>query len=491
MFGWFRRRHEDKLRWQTDRTQIMYLLPENPREYLDPLSRAEVARRTEWLMEKFGLVKEGVVGCARHVVGTGLSMWLDTTDLDWNREAEEDFLRYSLTKSRFDIAGRRDFYDAQTTAPQQLFARGEFFAANRRNPRWDGEPCVQLFDTTEIETPESMEDDAHVYDGVKLGEFMEPVAYYARKAGGGHEPIPAGEMFHWYEPTGVNQIRGQSAFSPVVDKLVDWRDLEKLVIQTAKTHSALALAVKSMAKVGGRGAFNNVRRRDPSAPESADNAALERAFPGLVAYLGADREVQVINSQSPTDKLEPFLTNLIAPDVFLALGVPAEFFWNPAKQGTASRFILARADLRFSILADALIYGWCTGVAFRYLSHRIQSGKLRAPSDPNWAAKINFQKPARITVDNGRDGNLELKQLADGADNLRGMFARRGLNWRPETRQWIREWIEFDTMLDAEKATPEQKARILAKWRAGMPGAGNPNQQQQQPDDPPDDPNAP
>src|SRR5688572_19768368 len=73
MFGWFTRRHEDKLRFgNTERTQIMYLLPEDPREYLDPLSREEVNRRVEWLLEKFGLVRELFLGTARHTVGTGL-----------------------------------------------------------------------------------------------------------------------------------------------------------------------------------------------------------------------------------------------------------------------------------------------------------------------------------------------------------------------------------------------------------------------------------
>jgi hypothetical protein len=49
----------------------------------------------------------------------------------------------------------------------------------------------------------------------------------------------------------INQVRGQSSLSPVVNRLVDWFDLEKLVIKTAKTHSALAVAVRKLAKAGG------------------------------------------------------------------------------------------------------------------------------------------------------------------------------------------------------------------------------------------------
>jgi hypothetical protein len=88
MFGFFKRRHEDKLRWSTDRTQILYALPEDPREYLDPLSRCEVNRRVEWLMERFGMVKEGALGIARHAIGTGLTLQLNSTGVGWNAEAE-------------------------------------------------------------------------------------------------------------------------------------------------------------------------------------------------------------------------------------------------------------------------------------------------------------------------------------------------------------------------------------------------------------------
>jgi hypothetical protein len=79
----------------------------------------------EWLSEKFGLVKELFHGTARHTVGTGLTLQLNSDDHEWNALAEADFLLYSLTKSRFDIANRRDFYAAQKTAVRQIVDRGE------------------------------------------------------------------------------------------------------------------------------------------------------------------------------------------------------------------------------------------------------------------------------------------------------------------------------------------------------------------------------
>lgn len=503
MFGWFKRRHEDKLRWNTERTQIMYLLPEDPREFLDPLSRQEIARRVEWLSEKFGLVKELFRGTARHTIGTGLTLQLNTDDAEWNGLAESDFLLYSLTKGRIDLAGRRDFYAMQDTAVQQIGRRGEFFSRQARNPRWREEPCEQLFDTTEIRTPDDMADDEQTYDGVGLGEFLEPLRYYAPTKLNQHRWFDASTMFHWYEPDGINQVRGQSSLSPVVNRLVDWYDLEKLVIKTAKTHSALAIAVRKLAKAGGRGAFGGVRRTNATGAtkdEKMDTAALEKAFGGSIAYLGADGDVQLVNSQSPNEKLAPFISDLIAPDVALAHGLPIEFFLSTKLGGQDRRSILARADLRFKTLADALIYGWCNGVAFRYLSHRMTTlgadGQplLRACTDPNWALKMGWQQPARITVDNGRDGALELDQLANGGENLRGMWDRRGRSYREEgIHQWLREWKEFiEAHAKMRTQLPEAMRSLWdlvpAKWRAGMPGAGSGTNLQASGNPPPNDP---
>lgn len=41
--------------------------------------------------------------------------------------------------------------------------------------------------------------------------------------------------------------------------------------------------------------------------------------------------MQLVNSQSPNEKLAPFISNLIAPDVALAHGLPIEFFWSGDK----------------------------------------------------------------------------------------------------------------------------------------------------------------
>ena len=161
-------------------------------------------------------------------------------------------------------------------------------------------------------------------------------------------------------------------------------------------------------------------------------------------------------------------------DVCAGWGVPSEFFWNMARMnGGNTRFILARADLFFQILGERLIDRFCTPIAFRYLSHRIQIGKLPPFQDPNWAQKMSWQMPPRVTVDNGRENKILIDLLANGLITMREYCNARGLNYKAVMRQWVREPIEFLRIAAEEGAPPEMLDKWKATpplWRAPLPG---------------------
>lgn len=476
MFGWIRERFWNHIRSSPDKSDIAYLLPFDTRQYLSPMARQETVRLVEGLAQEFPILKEGFRGIARHVIGKGLEPQINTANLSWNEEAELQLEEYLCTPDRFDLAGLRSGYDGQNLGIEQRIFRGEFFVSATTNPRWVDpgtglqEPCWQFWDTNEIRTPEDKEEGVKIFDGVQLGANNYREGYHVT-ADGGSAFIPASAMVHWFQPTAINQTRGESDFAPAINRLVHWADLEKLFTVHAKTHATIAVAVRKLAKVGGRGAFSGLRRSERSGTgtlsgnDKMDVSALEKAFPGRIAYLGADGDAQVINNTSPSETLAKFITDVLAPNVFASLGIPPEFFWQVTRAGGPSqRFILSRADLLFQVLADALVYRWLNQVAFRFIQHRIRIGRLAKPEDPNWSSKLSWQTPAKLSIDRG-DAQLEIEQLRNGTINLRSVFDRRGLRWREETRQWIREWLVFDKLADEEKATDEQKARLRSRWR--------------------------
>ncbi len=474
-----------------DRANVRFILPLDSALYLTSRTRRAINEKAEWIWQNFGVVKEGVAGIARHTVGKGISLQIDSADDDWNQLAEDDFESYALTPERCDLAGRRNFYEAQTTGVEQRILRGEFLAAKTENPDWaarakDGnqyqEPCFQLYDTEEISTPgmAGITEGKVILDGCELDQNSRVTNYHVRNLDGmTWTPIPRARMIHWYKPHAINQVRGISDLAQAVNPLVDIHELKRLTTRSAKAQQLIALVLKNVARKKSRGAFGAVKDAAPGSDGNpgTDTAQLEQlvgAAGAGIAYVGDDGDAKLITPNSPTPLVEGFITDLLMRDVCAGWGVPAEFFWSIAKLGGANtRFILSKADLLFQVLADGLIYRFCTPIAFRYLQYRIQTGALRPCKDPNWAAKMSWQTPPRVTVDNGNENKMLIELLANGMITLREFCNARGLNYRHTMRQWIREPIEFLKIAKQELADsgldPAMTDKVLMRWVANMP----------------------
>src|SRR6266481_5525116 len=79
-----------------DRANVRFLIPPDSRLYIRQWSRRIINHKAEWLYQNFGIVKEGIAGIARHTVGKGISLQVDSEDSKWNDLAESDFEDYAL-----------------------------------------------------------------------------------------------------------------------------------------------------------------------------------------------------------------------------------------------------------------------------------------------------------------------------------------------------------------------------------------------------------
>lgn|GEM_PF-3215837 len=492
--GWGSDAFADTVDGSLDRANQRFLIPPDSRHYITQRTRKSLNEGAEWVWQKFGVVKEGISGIARHTIGKGVSLQIDSEDDPKQIDlAERDFETYFLTPERCDLAGRRNGYEAQTTAIEQRLVRGEFFAALTESKEWGakvdgnwiGEPCFQLYDSEEIGSPLPIviPADKLVIDGIELNKNTRATGYYVRTFEGSYERIDRARMIHWYKPHAVNQTRGITEFAQGINPLVDIHELKKLATRSAKAHQILALAlrgVKKTRKRGAIGAIQNTGVKDDGTPDP-NSAQMEKmlgaAGGGIIYFDDPNGEAKLITATSPSPLVEPFISDLLFRDVFAGAGVPSEFFWNPSKlNGNTQRFILARADLFFQILGERLIDRFCTPIAFRYLSHRIQVGKLPAFKDPNWALKMSWQMPPRVTIDNGRENQILIELLANGLITMREYCNARGFNYKATMRQWIREPIEFIKIAQSEGAPPEYLQRLkdnLPLWRAPKPGTVN------------------
>lgn len=448
-----------------DRANVRFMLPEDSRLYVTDWTRGALVEKAEWLWQNFAVVKELVAGIARHTIGKGISIQLESEDHEWNVAAERDFEAWALTPDRCDIAARRNFYEAQTAAVESWATRGEFFSGYVKNPRWkspigDGfAPSFWLIDPADVATPRDVTDPGQldrIVDGIELGTYGEPRNFFVRTLGKNKfEPVPVSDICHWFTPHAINQPRGVTPLAQAVNPLVDVHELRKLTTRSAKAQQLVTMVLKNIGKTAKRGAAGGIKGETDEDGNAKELEAAGRNAGAGIAYVGTDGDVKVVSSSQPSPLVEPFIRDLLMRDACLAPGVPMEFFWDPTKlSGANTRFVLGRADLFFQVLADAMIYRFNTPLAIRVLQWRMQNGLLAPCKDKNWMDRVSWQLPARLTVDAGREGALDIQKLRSGLLNLRSYYNARGMNWRTELAQRIREMSELKRMCE-EAGMPE------------------------------------
>jgi capsid protein len=481
MSGWRGNAYGETTTYSTDRSNVLFYMPSETSNYVNSYTRQELLRKAEWVYQNFGIVKMAVAGIARHTIGKGITLQADTDDDTWNDLVEGQFNDYALSPDRSDIARRRDFYDGQEHFIESRIWRGEFFGSHVANPSNNDEPTMQFFDTNDIQDPEHA--DENIHDGIELDDRLGVTRYWTRQ-NGKDVPIGAGDMMHFYKAERAKDLRGITELAQAVNKLVDIHDLIKLTTKSAKVHAAIAIAIKRNARLNQQGAIGKIQTLNGNQPAAGtDYTALESIYGGgALAYVGEKGEVELLTSNSPSPLVKEYITDLLMRDVCASWQVPSEFFWNVAGLGGANtRFVLSQADLFFQILADKTAWRYCNPRFHRWLNYRQQNGFIPECKDKNWRQKIGWQMPARVTVDNGRDGALELNQLSNGGTTLREMYGRRGKGYRTNLKQWFREWREAKAFAIAE-GVPE----AMANFRASMPGAAAvvaPPDDQQMPND--------
>lgn len=514
--------YQDATAHSPDRGSMLYYMPSDTRHLVDAWTRVQILRKVQWLFENFGIVKEACRGIARHTVGRGICLTLNSGDEEWDALAEADFEAYAMSPDRCDISGLRNLYQQQVFAVFTRIKQGEFLAAFVENPRWDGEPCVQIFDAMEVESPAegAGADNPNIVDGVEFDENNYRVAYWTRGPSGKSNRIPRANFVHWFQADAANQTRAVSELAQAVAPLCSTRELINIVTKTAKQNSAIGLHIKKMVKMGGQGALDKIRTLKqraaasagqdiPSAKEDSDkdNApAYERiAGGGAIIYTDEQGDAKFLTPQSPTPLVDPFIRNVLMRDGLSTIGGPgADFFWCCSDlSGAGQRFVMAKAEIFFLVLGDDLIGHFLTPAAVRFLKHRMDTGKLRyprkrvlaapaapvaAPADPTaapllqpaeepaeewvedrseaWMSCLDWQLPQRLSIDRG-DATVEIQQLNSGVETLASINDRRGRAWRKQVDQWFRE---FSYAAKAAKRNGVEWA--LKLWRAGTPGAG-------------------
>ena len=169
-----------------------------------------------------------------------------------------------------------------------------------------------LLDTSATQTQE------HPVPGVRVDKLGRVVAYYiAAPDNSGKqdsaEEVPAKEILHIFERKRSMQLRGESWFAPVIETLMNERDLIDAELKAANMTAAMAIAIESE-NHGPLDTSENGTTDDPA--ESLKVGSVVRLYPG--------EKAAALSHTRPSQQIAPF-RQMLRGDFAAAMRLPQRF----------------------------------------------------------------------------------------------------------------------------------------------------------------------
>lgn len=374
---------------------------------LNKSTRRSLMAYARWLYTNSGMCKGAVNDMSRYSIGCGLK---PQSQAEPAAEYEQFFYEWCKVA---DVSGVFNFSQMQRLASVRMDVDGDlgFLMLNNKFPQ------LQIIESHNIESP----DHKDLHDGVKVNKAGRPVAYYL-KDGDDTRTVSANNFILVSDPDRVQQLRGVTALAHATDHIRDQMEILDYEKVGVKMSSAIGVAITTG---GGTADDGQSLVESGYAASETGTVAWDTWTAGMVPRLKQGESIESFASNKPSATFQGFLEFLIR-DVALGLGVPYEFLVDPAKQGTASRFILEKAQRRFEERQETIrkfsnrVYAWV-------IASGIKRGDI-PPSEYFW--RCRWQAPKKITVDNGRDSKANADALKLGTRTLAEDTGERGQDWQ-------------------------------------------------------------
>jgi capsid protein len=189
------------------------------------------------------------------------------------------------------------------------------------------------------------------------------------------------------------------------------RDLKETVAaQKAKQKLTSKLALMVRNAIGGPAAGNINLMDDEN--EKGANITTEDTGDGMIKYQFNGDEMEAFVANDPSDGWFR-LTEHLLREIAVGLDLPYEFIWNMAGlPGPAVRMVSAQAQRTFKAKMDMVENRFLNPVTAWWVNYEMQPGRLLS-FNPEWHL-FRFQRPAHLTIDNGRDSRSNLDELSAG-----------------------------------------------------------------------------
>ncbi len=425
---------------RTDTTSM----PIDSRRELTFRTRIELVKKSRWLRNNLGLYRRIITGSSRYAVGGGIVHIPDTLDTDWNKLADEYFDNWASNPVVCDVAGKLPFWRLQRYAVDSMLCDGEAFVLKVGSGKnADGTPVLPQTQWIESTRIGNLFRDYSMYgidsegfrEGIRVNPFGKVVAYrYLQDSYPGYfdlagQPVilPADAVRHIYNYERATALRGLPWAYHGMNSALDIMDITSLEKVAVKQHSALAGAIKKTSPDAATGFTGDLQKETITQADGTQKVIAFDNYAGGagILQLGMDEELKLFSSDRPNVTWGGFIDFLVR-DFAWGFGVSPELIWNMLKTGGPDlRFLMEDGNKFFEDIQDLIVTMLCRPIYTWVISRAILRGELPECKDPRWFT-CHWQGPAKVTVDEGRLGQLEIARLQSGCLTWEEFWGSRG-----------------------------------------------------------------
>jgi lambda family phage portal protein len=371
--------------------------------------------------------------------------------------AGEDWRAWAETTA-CDVDGRNDFAGLQKLVLRTTYESGEVLVRRRIRRPDDGLPLpfqLQVLEPDYLDTTrdvERTERGGQIIQGIEFDAIGRRVAYWlfrdhpgSPRASVSSRPVPADDILHVYPQQRPGQVRGVSAFAPVILTFKDFDDLEDAILMKQKVAACLSVMVTDTD--GSALPLGEVR--DATHPE------IDTLSPGLIRHLPMGQHVDVV--QPPSVREYPEYAETQQRKLAAGLGVTfSDLTGNYTEMNfSASRMELIRhwsrvEDWRWRVLVPQFcdpVWTWA-----------VQMGGIVGKALP---ATTLWDAPPMPMVDPDKEGLAAMRNIRTGVQSLYQVIRERGYNpdkFLQEVRAGFKRLDDLGIVLDCDPRKMTQSA---------------------------------
>jgi hypothetical protein len=418
----------DAAQWSPRRAYLNWGTLDTRKE-LTGNDRITILRKARKMYADVGLARRIVNGVA-NLVGY-LKPQADTPDREFNRMAEELFYERAGTAFVFDRAAKLDFFQWQIALTRLRIKDGDCLSVLSETQA--GTANIIFYESHQIANSQ----ERSTVDGVYLDKFGRHLGYNLIDLDDTTKStrVRASDSIFYADFERPGQVRGISALAHALNNIQDQAEITADVKHGIKMANQVGLVRTMKGNNGPQGFASAVTAK--SIGGSTINVEQMREG-GMVAQLLENEQLSVIHDGRPHPN-QMVLLEWLVRDIAWGVGLSPEVLWDLAKQtGPSQRYLMAETQ-RWIEHEQARLKTACQRFWTYFIAKAVKNGEL-PPPPPNWWW-AEWIPQADLTIDRGREGNLELAQYEAGFLTLNDIAAKRGRDWESVEMQKAREML--------------------------------------------------